>query len=182
MSKLIGITGRARSGKDTLAAVFVRHGYKQLAFANSLKATCALIAKEDRWLWFNDETKEQVSKSLGMPRRIALQKVGKALRDTLGPDVWVNRLLTTWVTRNKEPAVISDVRYENEAKAIKALGGIIIRVVRPGEGLEGEAATHESEQGISDDLVDVEIYNDGTITELTSEAIKVVALLESKND
>lgn len=180
MTQLIGITGRARSGKDSLASVFVRHGYRQLAFANSLKATCALIAREERWLWFNDETKEQLCKSLGMTRREVLQKMGSAVRDNIGPNVWVDRLLNTWVKRGKEPAVISDCRYPNEAQAIKSLGGIIIRVVRPGAGLEGEAANHVSEAGIPDDLVDVEIYNDGTLTELGAEALKIVNLLEAQ--
>ena len=181
MTQLIGITGKARNGKDSLAAVFVRHGYKHLAFANSLKATCALIAREERWLWFNDETKEQTCDSLGMPRRDVLQKMGSAVRDNLGPNVWVNRLLGTWVKRGRVPAVISDCRYPNEAEAIKALGGIIIRVVRPGFGLDGDAANHVSESGIPDDLVDIEIYNDGTLAELTAEALKIVNLLEAEN-
>ena len=177
MTQLIGITGKAHHGKDTLANVFAAKGFKRLAFANALKLTCSYIAREEKFLWFNEETKEEFCPALGMTRRQALQKVGGGLRDTLGPDIWINRLLDTWVKRRREPAVISDVRYENEARAIRKLGGVIIRVVRPIDHLTGDAASHPSEAGIPDDLVDIEIYNDGTIAELEAEGRKVLASL-----
>ena len=62
--------------------------------------------------------------------------------------------------------VVSDVRFSNEALAIRRAGGKVWRVERPGAGLSGGAAQHVSERGIPDDLVDAEILNDGTIEEL----------------
>lgn len=59
-------------------------------------------------------------------------------------------------------AVIPDVRYDTEAKAIKKAGGKIWCLLRPGAGLEGEAGRHSSEDGISEDLVDNCIKNDGS--------------------
>lgn len=177
MTKLIGVAGRAHSGKDAFAAACVKHGYKRIAFADALKVATAHIANEESHLFFDDISKEEFSKALGMTRREALQKVGKAVRDSVGPETWVNRALNEWEASGYPATVISDVRYPNEAEAIRRHGGFVIRLVRPGAGLEGEAAGHESEAGIPDNLIDVEIHNDGTLGELSAEAAKIVAFV-----
>lgn len=176
MTQLIGITGLARSGKDAFSVTFVKHGFKRAAFANALKVATAYIANEESTLYFDDETKEEFTDALGMTRRSALQKMGSSVRDTLGVDTWVNRTIRGWIAQGKQPTVITDCRYENEARAIKAQGGVIVRIVRPGSGLKGEQAAHESERGLPDDLVDIEIVNDGSLSELAAEALKVVRL------
>lgn len=179
-TKLIGITGLARSGKDSFALILGRHGYHRIAFADALKKATAKIANEDSHLFFDDFAKEQFSEALGMTRRIALQRVGQAVRESLGKDTWVNRALRQWESLDRPATVISDCRYENEALAIRKLGGIIVRMVRPGAGLTGEAAGHASEVQLPDGLVDVEINNDGTLGELVDEARKIALLLEHK--
>lgn len=177
MSKLIGITGLARSGKDSFGNILVsKHGFKRTAFANALKTAVAYIANEDTTLYFDDETKELYTEALDTTRRMALQKVGSAVRLALGPDTWVRRVIRAWEAQGCPPTVITDVRYENEAEAIRSRGGIIVRVVRPGSGLTGEAAQHESEMRLADNLVDIEIVNDGTLSELAFEARKVALL------
>lgn len=180
MTKIIGNTGRAKSGKDSLAKILGRHGYHRIAFADPLKEVVALIANEETHLYHGEVTKEQHCEALGMTRRIALQRVGQAIREALGEDVWVNRALREWNSLGRPATVISDCRYENEAKAIRNLGGIVVRVLRSGAGLAGEAATHSSEIQLPDGLVDVEINNDGTLGELADEARKIALLLEPK--
>jgi len=174
MTTLIGITGLARSGKDEFSKTFVKHGFKRAAFANALKTTVAYIANEDAPLYFDDVTKEEFSDALGMTRRSALQLMGSAVRDTLGVDTWVNRTIRGWKAQGRQPTVITDCRYPNEAEAIKAEGGIIVRIIRPGAGLTGVQGAHESERGLPDDLVDIEITNDGSLGELAAEALKVI--------
>ena len=176
MSKLIGITGVARSGKDSFAAHFTKYGFKRTAFANALKTAVAYIANEDSTLYFGDDTKEEYTEALQTTRRMALQKVGSAVRNSLGPDTWVRRVIRAWDAQGNPPTVVTDLRFPNEALAIRERGGLIVRIVRPGSGLTGEAAAHESEAGLPDDLVDIEIVNDGTLSELAAEAKKVVAL------
>ena len=56
-------------------------------------------------------------------------------------------------------AVISDVRYDSEARAIRNAGGKIWAIIRPEAGLKGEAGKHSSEAGISEELVDFVIKN-----------------------
>lgn len=67
------------------------------------------------------------------PRKL-FQLVGtEGGRDIIHPDVWVNATLNSYVVNDEGQLpswVISDLRFENEYQAIKALGGITIRMVR----------------------------------------------------
>lgn len=178
MRKLIGITGKAGAGKDTLANVFIQSGFTRMAFADVLKEITGMLAAEPAYLYHDRDAKEEFCDALGMTRRSALQKVGNGMRGILGDDVWVKRLITHWVKRGHIPTIITDVRYENEAQAISDARGLVIRVVRPDNvGLTGEAAAHISEQALPDDLIDVEVANDGTIGELRAEGRKILQML-----
>lgn len=61
---------------------------------------------------------------------------------------------------------IPDCRFRNEVEAIRAAGGKVVRVVRPGAGLSGAAGLHPSEREMAelpDSLFDVVIENTGTL-------------------
>lgn len=178
-TKLVGVTGLARSGKDSFAKSFTSAGYYRLAFADPLKRIAAYLSREPTQLFFSDKGKEEICPSFGKTRREVLQGLGVSVRDTLGPDAWVNFALAHWLEMKQAPTVITDVRFDNEAAAIRDAGGMIVRIVRPGAGLSGEQGQHSSEAGVSDDLVDVEITNDGTLGELAVEARKILQLLGS---
>lgn len=175
---LVGITGRAGAGKDSLGAAFVRAGYRRIAFADPLKEATAVIAGEPSHLFFTAEGKSGFSPVLNATRRAALQGIGKAVRDALDVDVWVRRALDEWHRLGRPKTVITDVRYDNEAGLIRKFGGTVIRVVRPGyDLLQGVEATHESEAGIPDRLVDYELVNNGTLAELHIEGRKIIQRL-----
>lgn len=115
--------------------------------------------------------------------REALQKLGTEYGRAMHEDVWVRyaidaaqRVLsgghryTREIGVRVDPAVaaprgvvISDVRFDNEALAIRASGGWVLRVNRSGAGLRGIAGAHASEAGLPDDLVDIDVANDSTI-------------------
>lgn len=77
-----------------------------------------------------------------MTVREFLQKLGtNAIRNGLHSNTWVNALMADYecVPADRAPGgwdcdnwVITDVRFPNEAKAIKDKGGVIIRIDRPG--------------------------------------------------
>jgi len=76
--------------------------------------------------------------------------------------------------------VISDIRFENEMRAIRAAGGKIWRVVRPQSGLEGVSGEHRSEraqENIDDSDFDAVLVNNGTLADL---AQKVLDTLEAR--
>jgi len=110
---------------------------------------------------FNTPTKMTV--------RDFLQKLGTdALRMGLHDNVWVNALMVDytpeWTTDEgaHDPVqelpnwIITDVRFPNEAQAIKDRGGIIIRVDRPGVKPIND---HPSEIGLDDWKFDYRIAN-----------------------
>ncbi|VTU31863.1 deoxynucleoside monophosphate kinase [Variovorax sp. PBS-H4] len=172
---LIGITGKAQAGKDTLGAEFVRAGYRRISFADPLKEAVSVIAGEPLELFHTIEGKEGFSPMLNCTRRHALQAVGKGVRDVLDQGIWVRRALDAWDRMGRPNAVITDVRYTNEAELICQFGGLILHVWRPGNvGLTGVAAAHESEAGIRDDLINEQICNNGSIGELNAEARKII--------
>lgn len=96
-----------------------------------------------------------------MTVREFLQKMGTdSLRDHLHKNVWVNALFADYEEECKW--IITDLRFLNEYDAVKAWGGITLRVTRPGT----EVGTHPSEIELDTTDFDCEIVNDGTMEEL----------------
>jgi hypothetical protein len=94
--------------------------------------------------------------------RQRLVDVGEAARDYIGPAVWVNALLNRVVPRLADgtSVVVSDVRYPNEADALRFEGGIVVAVDRPG---------HPPETPEAWDVLfnaDEYLFNDGSVADL----------------
>jgi len=174
---LIGITGRARSGKDTAASFLQQEfGYTPVAFATPMKKMAAVLTDEHVQAMNHDALKEGEVEWLGMTRRRIMQLLGNdAMKPVFGDDIWVRHLmhrLDTWY-KNEKSVIVTDIRFDHEAHAIMDRGGFILRMHRDVGGLNGEAADHASERGIDPDLVDFDIDNNGTIGELKVELRKI---------
>lgn len=162
----VAFVGYARSGKNTLAEEFVKNaGFDQRGFADSLKAI--LYSLNPQIELFNDDyighwhVKNIVDdrgweKAKEEPEiRQLLQRLGtEGGRMALGQDIWVNTLFSQ---PHGTRLAISDLRFENEAQAVKAHGGYVIRVERPGVG---PANNHASEKLNFE--ADFTVQNDGT--------------------
>lgn len=160
---LIGIAGRARSGKDTVANFIVAAigGYRY-SFADPIRAMLAPLGVDMNDPYWQAR-KEDVIPALGVSPRRMMQTLGTEWgRNLINPDLWLvmahQRLL-----RNGPGMVISDVRFENEAAWIRKHGGRIIHVIRP-EAKAVEA--HASEDGIEMQDTDARLFNSGTLEEL----------------
>jgi hypothetical protein len=162
---LIGLNGYKGVGKDAAADYLVReYGYRKVAFANKLKESVAALfdisLHEMDKLKNDPECDVSLSPLVAMTFREFIQRYGtESHRDVFGEDFWVNQLLPKDYIEGKVfPTVVSDARFENELQRIKDLGGINIRIARP--GYEGEA--HASEQAPPDGLIYTLIQNDGS--------------------
>lgn len=167
---IIGITGFARSGKDTIGQYLVENkGFVRVAFADAVRdAVYTLnpdVYSEEENTW---ETVQYIVDTIGWDRakteygeiRRLLQVMGTEVgRMLFGPNVWVN--IADKKMLDADDYVITDVRFENEAEFVRSLGGIVVRVTRSGV----EAINKHSSEMIDFDW-DFEIENDGTIEEL----------------
>lgn len=183
--KLIGIHGKARSGKDTFASVFVEeHGFVRMAFADPLKAATCMLFNWPADLVFSDEIKTFESPFWNLTGRQVFQKFGDAMKRGFGDDFWVKRWAIDYAKiKDKHSVVVADVRTNAEADMIRGLGGIIVHVVRDGAGLKGLEGMHNSEAGIAYNTKrDVRVDNNGTLAELANEAHAMITFIEQYAD
>jgi hypothetical protein len=72
--------------------------------------------------------------------------------------------------------LIPDVRFKNEAKSIKKLGGTIVHLDRQTDEDVG-VGSHSSEKGIPDRLIDYKIKNISTLEELNKVTVRTLTSL-----
>lgn len=140
---IIGVCGFIGSGKDTVADYLVNfHEFRRESFAGTLKDAVAAVfgwnremlegkSKEAR-AW-RERVDEWWADRLNMPTltpRWVLQYWGtEVCRKTFHDDIWIASLENK-LRQSGDNIVVSDVRFPNEIKAIKNLGGKIIWVKR----------------------------------------------------
>ena len=117
---IIGICGRARSGKDTVADELKRWGVQKIAFADKLKSICGDLFDLTRSQLYGDQ-KEVMDKRWEKSPRMIFQEVGDIMRGVHG-NIWISQV-AKHIQREKGDFVVTDIRYYNELKAIKALEG-----------------------------------------------------------
>jgi len=179
--KLIGVHGKAQSGKDTIARVLVEeHGFVRMAFADPLKAASAVLFGWPVEMAFSDEIKGYKSPLWDITGRTAFQRLGDAMKIGFGTDFWIKRWACEYARlKDKHSIVVADVRTNAEADMIRGLGGVILHLERRGAGLSGLEGMHSSEAGITfNRSTDLRIENNGTLSELEDEINRIVAFIE----
>ncbi len=153
---IIGLTGKSGSGKDAAASHLVcRYGFVRLAFADALKAAAKCIfSLSDAQLWGSE--KDVTDLYWGVTPGRILQLVGtECMRAGFADDVWIRALCRKLEGRDY---VVTDVRFPNEAEAIRHWGGKVYRIERPGH--VSTRAAHISETALDHYPVDGIIVND----------------------
>ena len=177
---IIGVTGRKRHGKDTIADFLVTHGFVKRAFADPLKEGLRHIFKYNSEQLYGSKKKTYNPRWGETPRK-SMQTVGTDMfRKIYGDDFWIKRLKLDLVevTDKKQSIVISDVRFPNEADMIKSMGGTIIKVVRVVK-IESSESEHISESSIDLIKADHVVKNNGTIADLEKRINRIVGVDDS---
>jgi hypothetical protein len=172
---IIGICGLAGSGKDTAADYLVaRYGFEKISFATIMKKMLAVAGLPEPT---NRDDKEKLVEGFPFTWRHAAQTIGTEWgRMCLEEDIWVK--LTMNSLDDSKDYVVSDVRFDNEASAILAKGGIIKLTGREVD-LHSSAA-HISEKGLQETLISATIPNIWGMKELYDELDYYVAALIHK--
>lgn len=165
MRMIIGIAGKARTGKDTVAKyLFTDYGFTRIAFADPVKQAAQVIfglTNEQTW---DDAHKEVVIPYWGKSPRQIFQLIGtECVKPHFGEDIWVKRLAMVTRVLSTDDIVIPDVRFEAEASWIRENGGYILHLDRPDAV---KVSSHVSEAGIALEPSDYVIMNDSTIKRL----------------
>lgn len=207
MSLIIGLTGAAGAGKDTVAQMLTHVGWRSTAFANALYWEVSEHWHVDASLLMRRATKETPVPALAAgqccvaswlhacsveghsliePRsaRWLLQQWG-TYRRAQRPDYWVRHVLA-WIAAERGrhptvPLIITDVRMGNEAAALRQLGAHIVRVHRPdATPLAEDTAGHVSEREAALITADADLVNDGSLAALADQTLRLVQALTAR--
>lgn len=171
---IVGITGRKGHGKDTFAGIVQKFNpnFINISFAAPVKKLCrdifklsieqtdstnckdlllaAPIALDD---YINDmkiatglpiEPKKLIAKT----SRQVLQFFGTDYVRTIAPNFWVDRLKDT-VLRAPGNYLITDCRFPNEARVVRELKGITVRILR----IDAPASEDQHQSELQSDLI-----------------------------
>lgn len=180
----IGLTGPGGVGKTTTARTIevIDPRYRRVSIGDPLKEmlrafywSATPLSHADIERRIDGDLKREPCEYLG-------GKTPTQAQQWLGTEwgrglVWDRLWLDAWARRAKVVVELGggpindSVRFENEADEIRALGGVVIRLVGRG-GLEGAAADHVSERPVP---ADVEVVVDASPDEVARRCLAAVS-------
>ena len=148
MQLIIGLTGRKRHGKSTfcdfLRERLISDGYSVECV--NFKDPSLAMARSIGWNGKKDEK-----------GRLLLQRLGTdVVRECIDTNYWVKRWMLSVAACGSDVILVDDVRFQNEAEAVKNFNSILVRVITPDQDIDVD--NHPSEAGINPSYVDV-TYN-----------------------
>lgn len=140
--------------------------WKEHSFAHILKECASIILDENIEKFESEEFKNSPSfltdkEGHSITNRLFLQLLGTEVGRAIDPDIWVKALFNQY--NDQENWIITDVRFPNEADAIKEKGGLLIKVERDTSYEDTHASEHALDQY---DKFDVIIDNNGSLEDL----------------
>tara|TARA_R110000824_G_scaffold791_1_gene4811 strand:+ start:1498 stop:2085 length:588 start_codon:yes stop_codon:yes gene_type:complete len=160
-NRLIGISAYAKSGKDTVCSLMNKRlmelDYRpvKFPFAASLKKRIDKFLSQE--IGISAFTKNEEEKDIIRPFLVLFGETARSLHE----DYWVD-MVKEQVERFDEIyekdgvkmfPVITDVRYENEARMIQGLGGKILHIER--KGIESPNPSEEKNHPLVREMADI---------------------------
>lgn len=177
---VVGLTGVAGSGKDTVASILgLHHGFTRIALGDGVKSALrdldGLSCAFTKELGAGGLSSREAWQMLGGDAREDLAHATMALDINLAWTYVVGIKIAYCLRRHpvrRHRFVVPDISYKHEIAVLghiaMALGGTYAtwRIERPGAGLRGKAGQHASEQGRASLPADRTIDNDRDIRQL----------------
>ena len=170
--QLIGITGRAGAGKDTICTIareFLLIENKRVEIigcATPLKRICAdvfhtaLNVPLISFYGTQEEKEKEIENIPGWSGRKILQHIGTEGFRAVHSHIWAAYLLgsaTSFFKAGVDVVLVNDVRFPEEAEAIQSFGGLVVRVYR--NLADSTTPTHVSERDLDNIKPDYIIDN-----------------------
>jgi len=167
---IIAISGKKRSGKNTVANLISKEFYdicsvEQFALADPLKQEICKV--------FN-VTIPEIETNKGMFREL-LQAWGLFRRRFNGDKYWLELLLRKLTRSNARIMIVTDVRFQNEFNILKAAGALMVRVNRTFDDKD----PHPSENGLEENGFDYTIDNDGDEQDLVKKTKELITYIHN---
>ena len=175
---IIGIAGRARSGKSTAAELLLRLGVGRYLYSFAdpiramLKAGFAIDLDTAYWQMRKEDPLPEFG---GKSPRELMQSLGTEWgRQMVDPNVWLT-LASGALRRGGRGMIIADVRFANEAAWVRGMGGVILHIER---GNAPPVRPHASEAGVPQLEGDLRIFNESTPASLQAGLAKLFQVEE----
>lgn len=170
---IIGLGSKAQIGKDYAAAQLKNYfDVERIAFADELKNDLKYLFSKNGFD-FDMLMSEPTLKTKARP---LLVSYGQVMRE-FNPDIWINRALKEKELTH-QVTIITDVRFPNEAKILKELGGYYVEILSDVPPANDTEAYYSP---LMEGLADFKVKNnfDG---QFVSDMVKLVnQLLQNKN-
>lgn len=165
MHRLIGVAGLARTGKDTVGQYLTQqYNYVRVSLADPIKHYIHVLnpylADGRRIVDVVEEIGIEAAKEIEEVRRL-YQVFGTDVGRDIDNNMWLN--LAGRRLDQLEKAVITDVRFPNEAEFVRERGGVVIYIDRPAAV---KVNNHASENGLCSEYYDYLIVNNGNLAQL----------------
>ena len=184
---VIGISGKAGSGKNSFGEMFAEYGFWQMALADPIKRLVEDVFVLDHHLVHDRILREQpLSEWDGVSVRFLLQKIGTELfRENLFEDVWLRSLIQRIKKAGHDKWVVTDVRFPNEQDGLRKEFGssfTSVRLLRDGCNgtTQGSIIGHRSEK--QDFECDYTIHNNGSLDDLRIKSSEIWAKIQQEQN
>jgi len=178
---LIGFIGKKQHGKSTASKPLLAIGFRSEKFADALKDMVRSLlrsagfpgAEIERYV--EGDLKEQpLAVFGGKSVRWLMQSLGTDWgRDMVCMSLWTG----IWQERVRRlmadgaDVLVDDVRFPDEAALVKAMGGVLVRIVNP--RVQAPLDPHPSETALDGYPADYHLLNDGTPEALWEEVEEI---------
>jgi hypothetical protein len=171
---VIAFCGLTKSGKNTAAFPLVEQGFAEIGFADKVKEIVAELYNVPLE-WMHDPIlKETPCRELfGKTPRQVLQPIAtEAFRDMVSTNTWINYVYFklqriekryTEVAQKPVHAVITDLRFPNEAEMLKSIGATIVYIVDPNAPPPQNHSSESQVALVGRKYADITLVNDKTL-------------------
>lgn len=186
---IIGIAGKKRSGKDTIADFLIKeYGFIKYGFADPIKEIAKIIFGFNEEQLYGDK-KGEIDENWKIKPRDFFQKFGTDYGQFIFPEhfpdtfknvnkrsLWV-LVFNKWYLKKKREdpyikVIINDVRFNHEFECIQKLGGYIMKVERDNNKIEDNHIS-ENELNFNEEFNYI-IKNNGSKEELYEKITEII--------